>query len=373
MPTEKFHPAEIRQFPHDIRQQVAESASHVIRDIYGDTYPLSAKDSKQLNKDIANKKVHASMILDEVDGSPEVLAMATIVMLDNPFDAPVRIAELGRAGKRSTYRGGSVRKLLTERVEWARTNLDVDMLVSITRSASTAHSGISSSGKGVQSVWWGGRKYGENMDLIATRVGYDYRLGQIEPFTGFAIPLSVEKWREQNSPHTTYIGNEHQADTLLTLFYEHTQGAFVPKVDPTAQPTTPELTFHQLQEASNITAGKFTLTDHPSASVDYSHVSNTRHAAFSQVIIVEADWATQPKGGAACRFLEDAGWTLTGWEPSRLEPGVVCPAFGRINASHLDELVEPMHHTQYFDDVGLGGTRQKLDTMYETMKQKAYQ
>ncbi len=375
MTVEEFNPVELRQFPPEIRRQVADKSGDVIRSVYGNVYPLSAQDGEQFDQDIRLGEAHVFTLLEEDEAhNPNVLALATIIEKENKLGGEVQFAELGRAGKRADY-DASVRELLTKRVTWARERLHTrfDFLESTTRSAGVTHSGINSSGKGVQSVWWGGRRYGQNQDLMTTRVGWDYRLGEIEPFTSFAIPMDSERWQQMNKEKTTYVGSKTQADTLLTTFYEHSNGAFFPKIEVVDSCLeVPEPQFCEIQEGGEIVTGKFAVTDRATRpSVSYDVVSKKHSETFSQVVTIEADWATTQKGAILGAYLEENGWTLTGWEPSRLEKGVICPTFGRVNAREIDHFITPTHHPEYFDEAGLGETRKKLDNMYQEMKEKA--
>lgn len=376
MPAVEFNPSEVRHLlSADMKRDVARGASKVIQDVYQGNYPLPAQqDSDNFYANIRDGSMHVFTLLDEDSlERPEVLALATIVEEENKLGGPVQFAELGRAGKRTHYTE-SVRDLLVKRVDWARQHLrTLHFLESTTRSAGRTHSGITVDGKGVQSVWWGSRRYGQNLDLMTTRVGWDYRLGEIEPFTSFAIPLDSREWQQANRDKTTFVPNEEQADRLLTSFYEHSGGAFVPKIDIATQAhSIPDPKFRITQEGSDIVTGKFSVTDHsdcPGVSLD--GVEKQLAHSFSQVITLEADWATEPKGAVLADYLESNGWTLTGWEPSRLEHGVICPTFGRVNPRELDYLIDPTHHPQYYDDAGLAGTRQHMDNIYEEMKAKA--
>jgi len=107
-------------------------------------------------------------------------------------------AKLSKAAKHQDSEraaGVSVRHPSKYRIPWAFDNLpDVDFLYCSSRATVEGRDGIPD-GKQAQSIWWGGRRHGMYLPLLASNVGWNFKLGGIEPLDGFVIPTNMTRTR----------------------------------------------------------------------------------------------------------------------------------------------------------------------------------
>lgn len=250
---------------------------------------------------------------------------------------------------------------------------EVDFLYGSPRAASEGKDGTPD-GRQAQSVWWGGRRHGIKLPLLATNVGWNFRVGGIEPLTGFVVPTNAMKWADAVSKLPIYVSNETVKRAIFTLFVEGTDGFVTPQlVVSHDERHDVSFTFREARQPSADIVTKYYVTKQAEHLTERSMAEVDAHlyGAISQKVIIESNVATTPKGAQIMQCLLERGWALAGWQPSEVIYGGICPMLARVNPLQLDELIQPVHYHQYFDQGGLGRTRQVLDEMYRTMHDNA--
>jgi hypothetical protein len=363
--------------PDDIRalgfaelKSVARSCSDLIDGTYNGNYPQSAKNVDSLTESIAKGETLVFMLCED----EKILATASLVHRSNSMQGKLDFAELSKAAKHmERAKDIQVRYLSKYRLIWAAENLpQTDFLYGSPRAAREGRDGTQG-GKQAQGVWWGGRKHGMPLPLVVTNVGWNFRIGGIEPLTGFAAPLNTDSWTDAVPEVTVFTPSHDIAARLSTLIREGTNDTVKPDVRVLVDGLSEEPFFREARRPMPDIVSKYYVTEGaqhlPLRSSDSinAQLSDT----ISQKVIIESDVATTERGAHIMRWLLAAGWTFTGWQPSEVIFGGICPMFARVNSDLVHELIEPMHYPQYFDDSGLSRTKRILDGMYSTMRSNA--
>jgi hypothetical protein len=309
-----------------------------------------------------------------LDGE-KTIAIASLVRRSNGMRGNLQFVELSKAAKLPGEEAAAVRvrHLSKYRLMWAAENLsDVSFLYSSPRAAREGRDGAPG-GKQAQSVWWGGRQHGAVLPLVATNVGWNFRVGGIEPLTGFTAPTQAHTWLKSAGATRVFVPNDIVEYSLRTLLIEGTNGALSLLIGTTLDTREDEPVFREARPPSADIVAKYYLTDGASHLTARSapEVDNQLTDTISQKAIVETDVAETPRGARVMRWLLANGWTFVGWQPSEVVFGGICPMFARVNPALTHELIEPMHYPQYFNNGGLGRTKEVLDAMYEEMRNKA--
>ena len=294
----------------------------------------------------------------------------------NSLHGSLGFAELSKAAKHPHKDSSSVsvRHLMKYRLLWAKGNLpDVDFLYCSPRAAAEGKDGTPG-GKQAQSIGWGSRRHGINLPIVTTNAGWNFRLGGIEPLTGFVAPTNAQKWADAVREYPVYVPDEASRCVISTLFNESTNGYIVPKVElATSRRDVGKITFREARPPSADIATKYYITKRGEhlAKRTMDEADTQLRETISQKAIIESDVSTAPEGAEIMRKLLASGWTLTGWQPSEIVFGGICPVLARVNPLQLQELIEPMHYPQYFNESGFGHTREVLDGVYQTMRNAA--
>ena len=365
--------------PHDIQgmnmsdlRDVARECSALLDNTYKGNYPQSAKDVNVLATSMSNGETRMFALLS--DG--KIIAIASLVHRRNSMRGSLNFVELSKAAKLQSDVANtvSVRHLSKYRLPWAMSNLpEVDFLYGSPRAASEGKDGAPG-GRQAQSVWWGGRRHGINLPLLATNVGWNFRVGGIEPLTGFVVPTNATKWAIAVDKLPVFVPNEAVKQAIYTLLVEGTDGFVTPQlvVTPDERHAVP-FTLREARQPSADIVTKYYVTEQAEHLTERSMVEVDAHLydTISQKVIIESDVATTSRGAQIMRSLLAQGWAFAGWQPSEVVYGGICPMLARVNPRQLGELIQPVHYTQYFDQGGLGHTRQVLDELYQTMYSNA--
>jgi hypothetical protein len=355
--------------------RLAGACGQLLSETYAGTYCVNLGDDEELASSVRKGETHLSVLSSTGNADESLVAMTALVDLKNKVGGPVAMSELGRSALRPVADGNGfsvpIRPMLKARVPWALANKqDTDFLVSSTRAAGEANGGISS-GRGVQGVWWGGRRHG-SIPMVTTAASYDYRLAGVEPFNGFVIPTDTERWKRA-VPHAPVFVSDLGAKWMLnTLLTEGTEGTVRPTVvlhNP--RPWGAELGFTEVSAPTDRAAGKYLITDRLDSTHDPGSMARALDEGFSQKVTLESDIASTTFGATVMSQLQNEGWTLCGWQPSEQEYGGVCPVFTRLNPAALGSLVQPKMFPEYFDAAGLRDTRRVLEGVYEKMHAEA--
>lgn len=369
-------PERIAALDDAMLQQVAADCGLILEQVYQGTYPLSAGHADDLARSIRAGQTHLSTLRNPGGG---MVGMAALVEQTNPTGGPVNFAELGRAAK-APGAAVPVRSLLKGRVPWGLDNLPhVDHLVSSTRSAGAGNT-ILPSGKGVQSVWVGGRRYGQS-SLVVNGGSWRYRLqagegpnkiGGIEPFLHFTMPTDPARWAEEVPQQPVYVPTESDAYLIHTMIAEGTGGRVKPSVQVIAGNGHAELPLHQIEGPSRLTTAKFVAGPAVKSTVGVEMDIAAADAALPDTMGQEVTLDTStPQGATMMAKLRKRGWTLVGWQASPEQVGGVWPLMARVNPRQMADLIMPGHHSGYFDASGLPQTRAILDETYRTMLRQA--
>lgn len=349
---------------------VAQACGNLIDGTYNGNYPQSVKNVELLIESIAVGETLVFMLSKD----ERAVATASLIRRSNNMGGRLGFVELSKTAKHREYaKDIQVRYLSKYRLMWAADNLpDVDFLYGSPRAALKGSDGTQG-GRRAQSVWWGGRKYGTPLPLVATNVGWNFRIGGIEPLTGFAVPLNVGSWVKAVRKLAIYVPNHELATNLNTLIHEGTDGVVKPNVQSLDDGLLEKPIFREARKPLPDVVSKYYVTDDanhlPLRSSD--DINAQLPDTISQKVIIESDIATTARGAHIMRWLLGAGWTFTGWQPSEVIFGGICPMFARVNSKLLHELIEPMHFAQYFDAGGLHQTKRILDDMYSAMRLNA--
>lgn len=363
-------PDDIRALGFTELKSVARSCSDLIDGTYNGNYPQSARNVNSLTESITKGETLV-FILSE---NGKTLATASLVHRSNSMQGKLSFVELSKAAKHmERAKDIQVRYLSKYRLIWAAENLpQTDFLYGSPRAARKGRDGTQG-GKQAQGVWWGGRKHGMSLPLVVTNVGWNFRIGGIEPLTGFAAPLNTDSWTNTVPEVTVFTPSRDIATRLSTLIHEGTNGTVKPDVRVLVDGLSEEPFFREARKPMPDIVSKYYVTDDahhlPRRSSD--SVNAQLSDTISQKAIIESDIAATERGAHIMRWLLAAGWTFTGWQPSEVVFGGICPMFARVNGNMAHELIEPMHYPQYFDDGGLSHTKRILDGMYSSMRSNA--
>ena len=364
-------PSDIQRLGSSDLRSVAHACSALLDSTYKGNYPQSTKDVNALTASMAKGDTLLFMLSD----GEKAIAIASLVRRSNGTRGSLQFVELSKAAKlpEEDVAAVRVRHLSKYRLMWAAENLpDVDFLYGSPRAAREGRDGAPG-GKQAQSVWWGGRQHGAVLPLVATNVGWNFRVGDIEPLTGFTAPTQAITWLKSAGTLRVFVPNEAVRYSLQTLLTEGTNGVLSPLLDTASDTRKEEPVFREARPPSADIVAKYYVTDNAShlAARSAREVSEQLSGTISQKVIIETDVAATPRGARIMRWLLEEGWTFVGWQPSEVVFGGICPMFARVNPGLTHELIEPVHYSQYFDRGGLGRTKEVLDGMYEEMRNKA--
>ncbi len=365
-------PSDIQQLRPSGIQSVAYACSALLDSTYKGNYPQSTKDVDALAASMAKGDTLLFMLLD----GEEAVAIASLIRRSNSMRGDLQFVELSKAAKLPGDKAAAVRvrHLSKYRLIWADKHLpDASFLYGSPRAAKEGRDGAPG-GKSAQSVWWGGRQHGAVLPLVATNVGWNFRVGGIEPLTGFTAPMQAGAWLRSASAERVFVPSRMVEYSLRTLLTEGTNGALSPMLGTTLDTREDEPVFREARPALADIVTKYYVTDSAVhlATRSAREVSDQLSGTISQKVIVETDVASTPHGARVMRWLLANGWTFVGWQPSEVIFGGICPMFARVNPELAHELIEPVHHSQYFDSGGLRCTKEVLDAMYEEMRNKAF-
>ena len=364
-----YTPEEIRKMDSCKLREMVEACSRLLDSTYGGNYPQHTKEADSLIEGIMKRQVHMFALGRHSD----IVATASIMRRQTGMQGAVSFAELSKAAKLPGAESISVRHLSKYRIAWAMRNLtDVNFLYGSPRVA-VSGTGGTVGGKQAQSVWWGGRRHGVTLPLITTNVGWNFRIGGIEPLTGFTIPLETSRWVQVVNDSTVYLPDENIRAILEDLLSEGTDGTLRPRLAVVNGASNPGIIFSEARVPTPDVVTKYYVTSHadhlPARTM--KEVDSSLASTISQKVIVESDIAKLPEGASVMRGLMNAGWNFAGWQPSELVFGGICPMFARANPGEVQNLVQPAHYTEYFSESGLGRTQEILDGMYRAMYDQA--
>lgn len=366
-------PDRIMLLNSDNIRQFAQAISDLIDSTYGGQYPKSTKLVESMTESILREEI----LPFGLKAGDDLIATASLVLRKNPLGGSIGFAELSKAAK-SPLLGGDIqaRFLSKFRLSWAAKNLqDIDFLYGSPRVAVKGRGGTQG-GKQAQSIWWGGRRYqSPPLPILTTSVGWNFKVGGIEPLTGFTVPLNVDKWIEVAKSTILYAPNELIAKNISVLITEGTSGKLNPNIKVLASKSITKPCFLEGRKPSPDIVSKYYVTADAVHLPVRSHVQidDSMSSTISQKVIVESDITTSVRGVAIMQWLLDHGWSFAGWQPSELTFGGIGFIFTRINAALLNDIIEPVHYTQYFNESGLGCTKKVLDGMYSEIHDRASQ
>lgn len=364
-----YTPEEIRNMDSRKLREMVEACSRLLDSTYGGNYPRHTKEADSLIEGIMKRQVY----MFALGRDSHLVATASIMRRQSGTQGVVSFAELSKAAKLPEAESISVRHLSKYRIAWAMQNLtDVNFLYGSPRVAVSGPDGTVG-GKQAQSVWWGGRRHGITLPLITTNVGWNFRIGGIEPLTGFTIPLETSRWAQLVSSSIIYLPDENIRAILEDLLSEGTDGVVCPSFAVVNGVSDSRVTFREARTPTLDVVTKYYVTGHgdhlPARTMQ--EVDGSLAGVISQKVIVESDIAKLPEGANVMRSLMNAGWTFVGWQPSELFFGGICPMFARVNPGEVQNLVQPVHYAEYFSKSGLGRTQEILDCMYRAMYEQA--
>lgn len=365
-------PNDIQDMAMPSLRDIARECSVLLDNTYKGNYPQSSKNVEVLATSMSEGETCMFTLL----AKGEIIAMASLVHRRNSMRGGLNFVELSKAAKRQSgvAVSVSVRHLSKYRLPWAMSNLpEADFLYASPRAASEGKDGAPG-GRQAQSVWWGGRRHGINLPLLATNVGWNFRVGGIEPLTGFVVPTNAVKWADAVNKLLVYVPDETVKRAISTLFIEGTDGFAAPQLVVSRDALhSVSFTFREARQPSADIVTKYYVTEQGGHLTERSMAEVDAHlySAISQKVIIESDVATTPRGAQIMSCLLAQGWAFAGWQPSEVVYGGICPMLARVNPLQLEELIQPVHYPQYFDEGGLGRTRQVLDEMYRTMRDNA--
>lgn len=356
------------------RYHLAEACGELLMNVYKGNYPHDKDSTSALAESIAQRETNLfTLAADE-----KLVAMGSLIRRNNAMRGPVQMAELSKLAKRQggpQTEGVSARFLSKFRLPWTFQNIpEIDFAYSSPRAAAAGTDGAPG-GKQAQSVWWGGRKRGVHLPILASNVGWNFKVGGVEPLSGLVAPARPAEWANAVQEYPLLLPDDATKQQLDTLFTEGTNGKIVLPSTVVDSGKTKPFALREARPPSPDIVAKYYLTtkgDHMTERT-IADVDEQLADTISQKVIVETDMAATKNGAAAMQQLLSQGWSFTGWQPSEMVYGGVCPVFARVNPTQVDNLIEPRHYPQYFDAGGLAGTRQVLDNAYQTMRQKALQ
>lgn len=365
-------PEDISLMTHEARFSLARSCATLLDTVYEGNYLFDGGDIAKLVSDMESGDTYM-FTLSDVDSS--VIAMASLIRRKNSMNGSVNLIELSKACKQPGLDRVALRHLLKYRVPWALQNIpDADFIYSSPRAAADNIEGTPS-GKGAQSVWWGGRKHGIALPYIPTSFGWSFKVDGIEPLDGITFPVAVDEWVERVQSLPLYLPSEHDKLLIDTLFLEGTNGAVHPKTIISCDESmeVAHSNFRLARPLMEDVASKYIISNLAPHLTERSRdeVGGELLGAISQKTIIESDVASTPRGARVMRQLIYDGWTLSGWQPSEIVFGGICPVLARVNPGRIGELIPVQHHAEYFDDNGLTETRQVIESIYNAIKQNA--
>ena len=363
-------PTDVNVLEFSELQKIARSCSDLIDGTYKGNYPQSTKTADSFTESI----VRGETLVFALTKHEKVVATASLVHRPNSVRGKLSFVELSKTAKHAEYaKDIQARYLSKYRMIWAAENLpQVDFLYGSPRAALEGRDGIPG-GKQAQSVWWGGHRHDTPLPLIVTNVGWNFRVGGIEPLTGFTSPLDTKGWSDAVCEIPVFVSSENVASDLRALIREGSQSVVAPTIQVLDDNLTEEPFFREARKPSPDIVSKYYVTkDAYHLPLRSSTDINTQlSSTVSQKVIIESDVATTERGAHVMRWLLATGWTFTGWQPSEVLFGGICPVLARVNGDLVHELIEPVHYPQYFDEGGLVRTKQILDGMYNAMRSNA--
>lgn len=164
------------------RYRLAEACGELLLNVYKGNYPHNDDSTQALAKSVAEEETRLfTLTTDE-----KLIAMGSLVHRANGMRGSIGMAELSKLAKRqgdALSDSVSARYLSKFRLPWTFQNLpEVDFAYSSPRSAEFGADGAPG-GKQAQSVWWGGRKRGIILPILASSVGWNFKVGGIEPLS----------------------------------------------------------------------------------------------------------------------------------------------------------------------------------------------
>lgn len=266
----------------------ADQYAEVIQQTYpngtgGTRYPLKQKNPQAIIDDVGAGKFHMYTVHNPIG---ETVAVFGTVIREDILGKKGYAVELGRTGIRADktaelnnvpVRGVSKLRLyhlLTD----PRFIADPEI---VGKSASFIYSDIRlaqtwndefSGGQGVQSVFFGGRKYGENLGFGFSSVGWRYNLERTEPFLFIFKPTFPESYRTKLTKKTLFVPDSKDAERISN-FLLRTFGA------------TPEILHNGTVLSSEVLS-----SDGIQAVVSFTPTdSNGQSDIFAKVDIVDTD------------------------------------------------------------------------------------
>jgi hypothetical protein len=364
-------PADISSMTPESRLDFSRSCAVLLDEVYTGNYPSDNSDIAKLSSDIESGDTFMFTLSDADDS---VVAMASLIKRRNTMNGPIGLIEMSKACKHPELGGVAVRHLLKHGISWALQNIpDADFVYGSARAAADGIEGVPS-GKGIQSIWWGGRAHGLDLPFISSSFGWSFKMDGIEPLDGLVFPVAVEQWAKQVQELPLYVSDEEEKALISTLFSEATDGSITPNivVSRETHATDYDLRLLQARPSMEDIISKYVVSDSAPHLVQRSveEVNGELFATISQKTIIETDVASTPKGAAIMRQLKKQGWTFAGWQPSEVVSGGVCPVLARVNPDRINELVPAQHHVEYFQN-RLQSTRTIIDSIYSSIKQSA--
>lgn len=364
-------PADISSMSPVSRLNLSRSCAALLDEVYTGNYPSDNGDIAKLSSDIESGD---TFMFTLSDADESVVAMASLIKRKNTMNGPIGLIEMSKACKHPELGGVAVRHLLKHGISWALQNIpEADFVYGSARTAADGIEGVPS-GKGIQSIWWGGRAHGLNLPFISSSFGWSFKMDGIEPLDGLVFPVAVEQWAKQVRELPLYVSDEEDKALISTLFSEGAHNSVTPNiiVSREAHVSDSDLNFLQARPSMEDIISKYVVSDTAPHLIKRSvdEVNEELFATISQKTIIETDIASTPRGAAIMRQLKKEGWTFAGWQPSEVVIGGVCPVFARVNPNRIEELIPAQHHVEYFNN-GLQGTRTVIDSIYSSIQQSA--
>lgn len=232
---------------HSLLQKDAEEYAEVIQRTYpdgqgGTRYPLKQKNPDAIIQDVKDGKFHMYTVRDK---EGEMVAVFGSVIRDDILGQKGYAVELGRTGTRADkvnqlkeddapLRGISKLRLyhlLTD----PRFIADPEV---VGKSATFIYTDVRlaeqwnkdfEGGRGVQSVFFGGRKFGEKIGMGPATVGWRYNLDRTEPFAFLYKPTFPEDYLAKLVQKKLFIPDANDAERI-SKFLQGTFGV-VPEIE----------------------------------------------------------------------------------------------------------------------------------------------
>lgn len=273
----------------------------------------------------------------------------------------LRIGELGRAATRDN--SVSLRALLKLRITDAVDTNQWDILVSNIRTAGSSYVApdgtIVPSGEGVHGIYFGGRRFGEKIPVMASSFGWRYAFaGDIEPFTNLTLPVNPATWADafSGAPRLHLPAHMHQ------LFQASTQPVFgvsspiIDNVDRIANQPSAQIDpgWVCVEQPTELSYGKYKPAQDAKAADTFSLreiVAQLEeiNAPSAEIAIPHDMWNVAGDGAALASYLHENGWVASGWQINTVAYGKVDMMFAKLRASVQEErLVRPGLPERYF-------------------------